>query len=103
MDLHHYNRFFHAKLNKRPCVNVTFLNKRPLFVLWGRLLKQGRLFVKITPIGGRLFGRGAYSAEGAYSVIYGMHSNFFNTISLLKIIFQTKMEITFENDVCCLA
>ena len=52
-------------------MNVTFLNKRPLLSRGGPLLKQGRLFKKITPTRGRLIDKGACLAEGAYSVIYG--------------------------------
>ena len=62
---------FCANLKKRLCVNVTFLNKRPLLSRGGRLLKQGHLFKKITPTWERLIDRGACLAEGAYSVIYG--------------------------------
>ena len=59
-----------ANLNKRPCVNVTFLNKSPLLSRGGRLLKQGCLFKKITLTQERLIDRGACLTEGSYSVIY---------------------------------
>ena len=43
---------FRANLNKRPCVNVTFLNKRPLLSRGGRSLKQGAYLKKLLLPGG---------------------------------------------------
>ena len=45
---------FRANLNKRPSVNVMFLNKHPLLSRKLCLLKQGHLFKKIIPTWGCL-------------------------------------------------
>ena len=68
-------------------MNVTFLNKRPLLLRRGRLLKQGCLFKKITPTRGRLIDRGACLAEGAYSVIYGKRYYKLNVATHAKVRF----------------
>ena len=66
-------------------LSVLISNKRPLpitgyqisapFNFGKRLFEQERLFKKITPTPGRLFGRSGYSAGGANSVIYGIQKS----------------------------
>ena len=45
--------------------------KAPPLCIMGALMKAGALIYENYSYGEHLFGRGTYSAEGAYSIIYG--------------------------------